>query len=201
MRFTTICQRMWPMSPLVLVVLCLLGGAARAASTADIPELRWEQRSDWLSVKAAGAKGDGVADDTAAIQATLDKIQDSVTVYFPPGTYRITQTLTSPAGRYLGVSLLGHGRTTTLVWDGEAQGRMFWSRDGMPNTRYIGLSWDGRGKAAVGFEHSCLKVYETEIRHQYEAYRNFTEAGIRVGHAQKVASAETLYDLCLFERC
>jgi hypothetical protein len=177
---------------------------AMAASTTDIPELQWEPRSDWINVRTAvtpGAKGDGIQDDTAAIQAALNKIQDGVTIYFPPGTYKITKTLTSPEGRFLGVSLIGHGRTTTLAWDGEEKGRMFWTRDGMPNSRYVGLSWDGRNKAAVGFDHACLKIYETEIRHQYEAYRNFTEAGIRVGHKQVLATAETLYDQCLFEDC
>ncbi|MHB9132637.1 MAG: glycosyl hydrolase family 28-related protein [Armatimonadota bacterium] len=204
MLSTTMFRHQRALLPVVLTVmalLCLITCAVQAASTADIPELRWEQRSDWSSVKAAGAKGDGIQDDTAAIQSVLDKMRDGATIYFPPGTYRITKTLTSPEGRYLGVSLLGHGRTSTLVWDGEEKGRMFWSRDGMPNTRYVGLSWDGRGKAAVGFDHSCQKVYETEIRHQYEAYRNFTEAGIRVGHSKKVATAETLYDHCLFEGC
>lgn len=169
-----------------------------------IPELAWEQRSDWVNVKTAvqpGAKGDGVADDTAAIQAALNRIQDGFTIYFPPGTYRITKTLESPAGRHLGVTLIGHGRSSRLVWDGEAGGRMFWPKDGMPYSRYVGLTWDGRGKAAVGVEHSSQKVYETEIRHQHEAFLNFTEAGIRAGHKKKISSAETLYDNCWFENC
>jgi len=40
-----------------------------------IPELSWEERSDWINVKTAvqpPARGDGVADDTAAIQAALE---------------------------------------------------------------------------------------------------------------------------------
>lgn len=175
--------------------------AAPAKTAPQIPDLNWEPRSDWINVKTSGAKGDGIQDDTAAIQAALDKIQDGVTIYFPPGTYRITRTLQSPRGRYLGVTLLGHGRTTTLAWDGAEKGRMFWTNDGMPCSRYVGLTWDGRGKAAVGFDHSALTIYETEIRHQYEAFRNFTEAGIRVGQDQHIASAETIYDNCLFENC
>ena len=71
----------------------------------------------------------------------------------------------------------------------------------MPYSRYVGLTWDGRGKAAVGFDHACRKVFETEIRHQHECYRNFTEAGIRVGHKTAVATAETHYENCLFEGC
>lgn len=195
------------LSRIVIILVGLVGcftTIALAASTANIPALPWEERSDWINVKTAvqpGAKGDGIQDDTAAIQAALNKIQDGATIYFPPGTYRITKTLESPEGRYLGVTLLGHGRTTTLAWDGEVGGRMFWTHDGMPNTRYVGLTWDGRGKAAVGFDHACVKIFETEIRHQYEAYLNFTDSGIRVGYKQNVASAETLYDNCLFVNC
>ena len=184
-----------------------LARAEQANHVVAIPDLQWEPRSDWINVKTAppgggaAAKGDGVQDDTAAIQAAINRIQDGSTVYFPSGTYRITKTLVLPEGRFLGVSLLGHGRSTTLAWDGEPNGRMYWNHNGMTTMRYVGLTWDGRNKAAVGFDHSCLKVFETEIRHQHEAYRNFTEAGSRVGYELKVATAETLYDNCLFEHC
>lgn len=185
-----------------LILFVLTPVACFAA--AEIPELAWEERSDWINVKTAvqpPAKGDGVQDDTAAIQAALNRIQDGVTIYFPPGVYKITKTLEIPDGRFLGVTLLGHGRTSTLAWDGEPNGRMYWSKAGMTVSRYIGLTWDGRNKAAVGCDHACLKIFETELRHQHEAYRDFTEAGIRVGKDLKVATAETVYDNCLFERC
>ena len=51
--------------------------------------------SSWVSVKAFGAKGDGNADDTKAIQAAMN--QGGATVYFPVGRYRISQTITIPA--------------------------------------------------------------------------------------------------------
>ena len=152
-----------------------------------IPELAWQERSDWINVKTAvtpPAKG-GAADDTAAIQAALERIQDAATIYFPPGTYRITQTLVVPHGRFLGVSLVGHGRTTVLAWHGPPGGRMFWTQDGIPYSRYVGLTWDGRGQAAVGFDHACLKIFETEIRHQHEAFVNFTEADVRAWPRKK----------------
>lgn len=44
----------------------------------------------WLNVLDFGAVGDGVADDTAAIQAALDAAGD---VWFPLGTYKITASL------------------------------------------------------------------------------------------------------------
>jgi len=182
---------------------------ATAAPAQDVPELAWEERSDWINVRAHGAKGDGVADDTPAILAAFERLKGGAimgaTIYLPPGTYRITKTIeppaTHPAGSHLAFTLIGHGRATALVWDGETGGRMFWTKHGMPQARFVGLCWDGRGKAAVGFEHSSIKYFETEVRHQHEAYRNFTEAGIRVGLKTSIATAETVYDNCLFEDC
>lgn len=46
------------------------------------------------NVKSFGAIGDGVADDTAAIQAAYAA---DLCLYFPEGTYRVSSTLTMPA--------------------------------------------------------------------------------------------------------
>lgn len=43
--------------------------------------------ADWVSVKAHGAKGDGTADDSAAVQKALDA--GKAVVYFPAGSYRL----------------------------------------------------------------------------------------------------------------
>ncbi|HYG74061.1 MAG TPA: glycosyl hydrolase family 28-related protein, partial [Planctomycetota bacterium] len=193
----------------VLFAVATLAQEPFTPGTTQIPELAWEERSDWINVKKDGAKGDGVADDTAAIQAAFERIKGGVimgaTIYFPPGTYRITKTIeppeTHPAGSHLAFTMIGHGRTTILKWDGEAKGRMFWTKHGMPQARFVGLTWDGQRKAAVGFEHSSIKYFETEVRHQHEAYFNFTEAGIRVGLNTTIATAETVYDNCLFVDC
>src|SRR5258708_6082749 len=50
----------------------------------------------WANVKANyGAVGDGETDDTTVIQKALDALgPNNPTLYFPAGTYRITQTLT-----------------------------------------------------------------------------------------------------------
>lgn len=186
---------------LPLLSLLFVASAALAA-TPDIPVLNWTERSDWVNVKTdltPGAVGDGVADDTAAIQAALDRGGDGKAIYLPPGTYRLTQTLVLK-GPIHGVLIVGHGRATKLVWDGAEGGTMFWS-NGSAYSRYVGLSWDGRNKAAVGFEHAAEKRFETEVRHQHEAFRNFTGYGIRIGYQQKVASAEINYLNCLFENC
>lgn len=69
---------------------------------------------DIVSVKDFGAVGNGVADDTAAIQACLDAVQTSSalggTAYLPAGEYKITSTLDLPAN----VSLEGDGQFSII---------------------------------------------------------------------------------------
>lgn len=48
--------------------------------------------SQWVNVKENGAVGDGVTDDSTALQAIFDAVRlaGGGTVYFPVGTYRVT---------------------------------------------------------------------------------------------------------------
>jgi sugar lactone lactonase YvrE len=60
------------------------------------------------------ARGDGTADDTAAIQQAFDKARDATghgIVFLPSGTYRITQSLVVPAG----VRVYGVGATRPTI--------------------------------------------------------------------------------------
>lgn len=167
-----------------------------------IPRLRWIERSDWINAKRdvkPRAVGDGRADDTKALQAALNMVGDGGTVYIPAGTYRITATL-ALHGPKVGVLIVGDGSATRIVWDGPEGGRMFWS-DGVAYSSYVGIVWDGRGKAAVGFDHAARRRFETEILHRFEAFVNFKEFGVRVGHQQKIASAEIQFEDCLFKNC
>lgn len=65
------------------------------------------------NVKAYGAKGDGVADDTAAIQAAINA---NGSVFLPPGNYRITSPLylTGTEGG-VAARLIGSGSWTTRI--------------------------------------------------------------------------------------
>jgi Pectate lyase superfamily protein len=161
----------------------------------ELPILNWQQRSDWINVRSEmRAVGDGKTDDTAAIQRALDGIGPSAgerkVVYFPPGRYVITKPLTITERH--GAMLIGHGRNTTLVWSGGRGGRMLWS-NGAARTTYLGLTFDGAGIAAVGIDHASKNLYETRVRHESLEFRDFTEAGVRVGHEQKLASAEMMF--------
>jgi len=165
----------------------------------QIPSLPWTARSDWVDVKSLGAVGDGVADDTAAIQKALDGVRNGSTVYLPPGTHRVTKTLRLQ-GPLVGVTVVGHGKGTTLVWDGELGGKLF-TDDGVAYSRFLGLQFDGKNKAAVGLHHDSHRRFETEVRHQHLAFRNFTDAGVLVEPKDKYALAETQFENCLFENC
>ena len=64
--------------------------------TRSKPQYETEPVSSFKSVKAAGAKGDGTTDDTAAIQAVFDSATASDIVYFDHGAYVITSTVKVP---------------------------------------------------------------------------------------------------------
>jgi hypothetical protein len=158
------------------------------AQALDIGPMKWTPRSDWVDVKnctiltgGPNALGDGSADDTKAIQAVLDYLHTNrysghkLTLYFPPGTYKITSTLT--LNEVAGIQIIGCGSDTTLKWEGAKGGAMFWpnSTDFM---RYTGLTWDGNNLAGCAYEHnSAIGGYETQIRHENESFHNFTVPG------------------------
>jgi hypothetical protein len=55
----------------------------------------------WANVKRFGAKGDGVTNDTAAIQTALDSLPDGGgVVYVPPGTYRVLNLSITTSGTH-----------------------------------------------------------------------------------------------------
>jgi len=75
------------------------------------------------NVKDFGAVGDGIADDTAAIQAAIDSLPDpGGIVFFPAGVYKVTSTIQVGNGTDIslstknGVHLIGSG--SKILYDG-----------------------------------------------------------------------------------
>ncbi|ETI64945.1 gluconolaconase [Sphingobium sp. C100] len=60
--------------------------ARRAPAIRDLPAM-----SEWVNIRTLGVKGDGKADDTAAIQKAIDANR---ILYFPTGFYKVTDKLT-----------------------------------------------------------------------------------------------------------
>jgi hypothetical protein len=177
----------------------------------ELPRLDWEERSDWINVKTKvrpRAVGDGVVNDTAALQAALDVLKDGYdvpnTVYLPPGRYRITQTLRW--GKLHGKRIIGHGRETRIVWDGDGGSPpvMFHSDGVTSDVLFEGIAWDGTGKAEVGIDHCSNNLYESHITHRHEAFYNLG-TGIVTSYSDyfhyQQATAEVLFDNCLFVNC
>ncbi|KFY94736.1 hypothetical protein V500_03084 [Pseudogymnoascus sp. VKM F-4518 (FW-2643)] len=64
--------------------------------TKSKPQYENVDASKFVSVKSKGAKGDGVTDDTAAIQAAFNSVSGDQIVYFDHGNYVITNTVNVP---------------------------------------------------------------------------------------------------------
>ena len=84
---------------------------------------------DWAPIKNIkddyGAKGDGVTDDTAAIQKAIQDRKYTKQLFFPPGVYLISKTLVSleesgAPSAWLQLYGAGKGRTTIRLQDGAA---------------------------------------------------------------------------------
>jgi len=78
------------------------------------PSLLDDSTIPWINVKAEGAIGDGVADDTAAINAAITKAVSTgiKTVLFPSGVYGVSARIVVSND---GVALLGMGSLRTAI--------------------------------------------------------------------------------------
>ena len=108
----------------------------------------------WVDVKAAyGAKGDGKADDTEALQRAFDSRES---IFLPMGYYRITQTLRLQQNLRVqgeGSGVGGWNRTgqSVIVYDGPEGGAALLATA----TKHVQLrhfAIDGNKKAAIGLK-------------------------------------------------
>jgi hypothetical protein len=71
-----------------------------------------------INVKSLGAFGDGVHDDTAAIQSAISCVANGNYIYFPSGTYLVSSTLQwidSNGNSRAHVMLQGQSESTTII--------------------------------------------------------------------------------------
>lgn len=98
-----------------------VGYAAQTGPTPSSPVVRTVQAKldDFADVRDFGAVGDGLTDDTAAINRALYQLycretntQIRRSLYFPAGTYKITESLVIPTY----AKLVGEGADCTIIY-------------------------------------------------------------------------------------
>jgi hypothetical protein len=112
-RSRSILTRMPRLTPIgaasAICLLCLVRPAAGQTSSFYTTRLD-DPKAVYLTSDAFSARGDGAGDDTAAVQAAIDKAQETTgegMVFVPSGRYRLTNTV------YVwgGIRLIGYGAT------------------------------------------------------------------------------------------
>jgi hypothetical protein len=108
----------------------------------------------WVDVTLFGAVGDGVADDTAAIQAAVNAVSSAIggDVYFPSGSYKVSATITVPS---INIRFFSAGRAHLIM---TAAAFAIFTQSGAPaatiNLTFERLNLKGDGVTAgqVGFD-------------------------------------------------
>jgi len=113
----------------------------------EIAPAQLEAATGTMNVRAFGAKGDGLGDDTAAIRAAIQAApKEGGVVFFPPGRYR-SDVIAAPSH----TTFLGHAAWSYTAPGGtvisplrEDQPCLF-DAVGSKGTRWVGLSLEGLG--------------------------------------------------------
>jgi hypothetical protein len=121
---------------------------------------------DMVSVKDFGAVGDGVADDTAAIQAAIDAAFPRGTVQFPDGIYKVSNTInvfgTGPLSliELCGTGAVGGGAVIQAT-SGVSNKALFYFNDSTSIIRNLSIESSGAINAtAIEFRGDNNNGYE-----------------------------------------
>jgi hypothetical protein len=190
--------RSWTLAALLLALTWSPAVAADSDEEFVGPFPSWRDlRRDY------GAKGDGKADDTAALQKALDdlvKHEKACVLYIPAGKYRLTQTVQTTRKAHTdcqGVAVIGADpSTTTLVWDGPEDGTMvhwdaWYSRIGR-------LTLDGAGRAGTALLYG--PAFSTYNETSDLVFRD-AKSGLVFGEPKSNGQAENAVLRCRFLRC
>jgi hypothetical protein len=158
----------------------------------------------WKDLKRDfGAIGDGITDDTLALQNALNTLQPNSTnhvLYLPAGTYRITQPLDfrrlSPSQAQT-IMFIGEGpATTTIRWAGPTNGVML--TYGAWYSKMSRLTFDGAGIARTAIAHDL--PFSTHNEFSDMVFQNLS-FGIEAGTSSSGGNAETAVERCHFIHC
>jgi hypothetical protein len=159
--------------------------------------------ASWANVKSVyGAVGDGLADDTNAFQAALNVLgvsPGSAVLYVPSGTYRITRTLSIATRMY--IAIIGEDPTTTTLKWGGATGGIILNINGVVDSRFNRLTFDGNRSASIGVDQSWdghSTIFDTHNEYSDDIFKD-VGIGLRGGHLG-VGAADSVVLRCQFFR-
>jgi len=166
----------------------IAAGAGAVARTAQA------KMRDIVSIKDFGVVGDGIADDTAALQAAINSLPNGGTLMFGANRCKITSTLQIGDGSVSAIStkqnlrIVGDGvygssnqeispgfpAPSLLIWAGAAGGTMLSVNGPMVNS-IEGIQFDGADIANVGVldTHSIGGVLDVHVRRVRLSYIQF----------------------------
>lgn len=213
-----------------IVTACLLALAPLVIAQNDTnPEPPPPPNGSMLDVRDFGARGDGKADDTEAIQKALDaasqrnwKSNEGTrgAVFIPSGRYRITESLVIE--RTSGLTIAGAGRSnkfgyarsgkdvgTTLVWDGEDKGVLMKIRgSGYITLRDMtlwgeGPSLEGKGKAGTLVRGQSLRGHAMAMCNFVNLNFCRSRVGLEMGGGDgpDMCNSDNFYYTCDFTLC
>ena len=186
-----------------------LGGGFIQAGTGAVQRTVESKLQDVVSVKDFGAVGNGVADDTAAIQAAINSIEPGAVrpsdgaVYFPPGEYFVTATINIRGDR---VDLIGSGRGSTTIkrTDTGAYGPTF--RFAASGTETSGVECFSNSISSMKIIHTVPGTASEHIRcdaqqefklYDLELWNPYVGARIRAGQGT-ITDVQVRYDPTLY---
>jgi Pectate lyase superfamily protein len=116
----------------------------------------------WSNLKRDfGAVGDGIADDSNAVQAAFNSLSmgtgKSPILYIPAGTYRITKTVTVMSAK--SIAILGEDPNKTILkWAGPSGGTLL-HIDGVSYSRFNRMTFEGAKTNGVVLVDQSLSGY------------------------------------------
>ena len=170
-----------------------------------------------VSVKDFGAVGNGVADDTAAIQAAITATQGStVALFFPTGNYKISSTLSiTGAAAFIGASnnsvTISWTSTSLTVFNVITDSACAWQ-----NLKFSGPAVPVSGSviALAGTTHNSFStIYDCTFSNSYNAiyctsayalkisncyFYNFIRYGVHIQNTYNVDAGDSSISNCIF---
>lgn len=168
--------------------------------TGAVPRTVESKLREFVSVKDFGAVGDNATDDTAAINAAIASISgNGGTVFFPPGIYLISSTITLPILTY-NLRLLGSGSSSILKMIGATSFDMIKGGGNGFNFQSIeALSFSGNALTGSGSLIDTAGIGTMRIHKCFFSALPLTGNGIKANGAGVTYNHETRITDCYID--